>query len=75
MEVNHGVMGNCGGRVGVLRGVWFSDVAFNGNTNQKVEPSFISDSRPTLPPRLQTIVCESVNPNPAPCTSRSNFMK
>ena len=31
MEVNHGVMGNCGGSVGVLWGVWFSDVAFNGS--------------------------------------------
>ena len=31
MEVNHGVMGNCGGSVGVLRGVWIPDSGFNGS--------------------------------------------
>ena len=30
-QSNHGVMGNCGGSVGVLRGVWIPDSGFNGS--------------------------------------------
>ena len=51
------------------------DSEVSGKTNQKVDPSPCCDRTPILPPNFSTTVCESVNPNPVPGTSRSSLVK